>query len=150
MLQLLHRSSVVLSVWHFRPDSSPELLGSSLAAEPLAPYYLACSSSKRRWTILRGGFAQGSAARLEPCSTGGAPDRFARLTKALPICAETIAQPVEFTSLTGLPEVQRRSETLREDARSRQRHLLRVIFREKSPFFQVGLPKPRCLRVILS
>ena len=47
----------------------------------------------------------------------------ARLTKPLTICAETIAQPVEFTSLTGLPEVQRRSETLSEDARSGQRRL---------------------------
>ena len=34
------------------------------------------------------------------------------------ICAGPMAQSVEFRSLTGLPEVQRLSETLREDARS--------------------------------
>ena len=41
----------------------------------------------------------------------------ARLTKPLTICAGAMAQSVEFTSLTGLPEVQRLSEILREDAR---------------------------------
>ena len=41
----------------------------------------------------------------------------ARLTKPLTICAGAMAQSVEFTSLTGLPEIQRLSETLREDAR---------------------------------
>ena len=34
-----------------------------------------------------------------------------------------MAQSVEFTSLPGLPEVQRLSETLREDARSGCRRL---------------------------
>ena len=43
----------------------------------------------------------------------------ARLTKVLMICARPMAQSVEFTSLTGLPEGQRLSETLREaDARA--------------------------------
>ena len=42
----------------------------------------------------------------------------ARLKKPLTICAGAVAQSVEFTSLTGLPEVQRLSETVREDARS--------------------------------
>ena len=46
----------------------------------------------------------------------------ARLTKALTICAGAMANSVEFASLTGLPEVQRLSETLREDARWRWRH----------------------------
>ena len=55
-----------------------------------------------------------------------------------------MAQSVEFTSLTGLPEVQRLSETLREDARSgcrRLRFRLRARNIEKISFFQIGLPK---------
>ena len=58
----------------------------------------------------------------------------ARLTKPLTICAGAVAQSVEFTSLTGLPEVQRLSETVREDARSGQRYLLRVIFEKNLVF----------------
>ena len=71
-----------------------------------------------------------------------------RLTKALTIYAETIAQPVEFTSLTDLPEVQRLSETLSEDARSRQRHCSRVIF-EKNEIFSGRFAETGWLRVIL-
>ena len=47
-----------------------------------------------------------------------------------------MAQPVEFTSLTGIPEVQRLSETLSEDARSGQRQKLRVIFEKNLVFFR--------------
>ena len=71
---------------------------------------------------------------LSPAASVKSQVANARLTKPLTICAGAVAQSVEFTSLTGLPEVQRLSETVREDARSRQRHLLRVIF-EKKPRF---------------
>ena len=58
----------------------------------------------------------------------------ARLTKPLTICAGAVAQSVEFTSLTGLPEVQRLSETVREDARWRQRHLRDAHLRKTRDF----------------
>ena len=55
----------------------------------------------------------------------------ARLTKPRTICAGAMTQSVEFNSLTGIPEVQRLSETVREDARSGQRHLRATHLRKK-------------------
>ena len=67
----------------------------------------------------------------------------ARLTKPLTICAGAVAQSVEFTSLTGLPEVQRLSETVREDARWRQR-LLRDAHLRKTRDFSDAFAETGC------
>ena len=82
-------------------------------------FILKSPSVSLKLSMLNSNGAQGSAARLEPCSPGEESFAIARLTKVLTICARPMAASVEFTSLTGLPEGQRLSETLREaDARA--------------------------------